>query len=360
MAYVITLEDTLEPEELQITKWRFISVAFQPISHEIRLRNAKVEFGDLVLSDTWPDEDEEDEGTDIGRIPSDWETANQLIHESFEQSRAITEISPSARAVMEREGALCNIDTGDPSEMPVHDILYCNQRNLPAEWGTLIMNMHWRSFRQSMIWHVFLHLHSKGLVDENSLILPVNVLQLSTNAMEILCLLGCFQFIRTQSHEAFFGKIPGQGVEWLTDIGWLATMILRSRAEGKTLGTIVEAIKECGMLGKLDKESLNTIKRFYPYPSLQRLFDSRDGELSVSSAGEVVPVNTVFAFWLPHGLTNNREVFAKGLNDALARAKAIEEAFVQYQNLPAGALVLNFPTLQINDGDDTSIDSDQA
>ncbi|KAJ5697600.1 hypothetical protein N7488_011284 [Penicillium malachiteum] len=123
-------------------------------------------------------------------------------------------------------------------------------------------------------------------------------------------------------------------------------MIIRSGAKGQTLRTIVKAIKESGMLGKFDKKSYDC-----PYPSLQRLFDSRDGELPVPSDGEVVPMNTVFAFWLPHGLANNPEVFAKGPNDALARAKAIEDAFTQYQSLPAEVLVVNCPTLQINGGD---------
>ncbi|KAJ6036978.1 hypothetical protein N7540_001257 [Penicillium herquei] len=272
----------------------------------------------------------------------------------------MSEISPSARAVVEREGALCNIDGRAPSEMGVCNLLYSNKMNLRTEWGTLLMNMYWRSFRQSIIWHVFLHLHSKGLVDESALILPVNVRQWSSNAMQIVILLGCFQLVKTLSNEAFFGKIPGQCVGWITDVGWLATMILRSRAEGTSLGTIIEAIKECGMLGKLEKESLNTFKRFYPYSSLQRLFDSRDGELPVPSDNRVAPFNTIFAFWLPHGLTNNRKVFEKGLNDALARAKAIEEAFIQYQSLPAKVLVSNSPALQTNGGDDTNVSSDHA
>ncbi|KAJ5697601.1 hypothetical protein N7488_011285 [Penicillium malachiteum] len=179
-----------------------------------------MEFGDLVLSDTWPDEDEEDESPNIGRIPSDWETANQLIHKFFEQSLSITEISPSARAVVEREGAFCN--SYSPPEMAVYNISYFNRRNLPTKWGTLLMNMYcqWRSFRQSIVWHVFLHLHNKGLVDERSLVLPLDVNQLSSSAMKILRLLRHFQLIKTQSMEAFSGKIPGQGVEWTTDIAW--------------------------------------------------------------------------------------------------------------------------------------------
>ncbi|KAJ5719414.1 hypothetical protein N7493_007869 [Penicillium malachiteum] len=173
--------------------------------------------------------------------------------------------------------------------------------------------------------------------------------------MEIVRLLWHFHLIKTQSMEAFSGKIPGQGVEWITDIAWSATMIIRRGAKGQALTIIVKAIRECGMLGKFDKKSYDC-----PYPSLQRLFDSRDGELPVPSDGEVVPRNTIFAFWLPHGLTNNPEVFARGLNDALARAKAIEDAFTQYQSLPAEVLVANFPTLQINGGDDPIICSDHA
>ncbi|KAJ5738572.1 hypothetical protein N7493_001727 [Penicillium malachiteum] len=58
--------------------------------------------------------------------------------------------------------------------------------------------------------------------------------------------------------------------------------------------------------------------------------------------GTTKPGDTVFAFWLSHGLTDDHNVRIERLARSNKRAQDIEEAFQQIESPPIGVIVIDF------------------
>ena len=194
----------LTPRE-PILRAQFHHMGFQP--ENMPLQN-------LLLRDNT------DEGEEQEFIPKeiDWKVANELVNETLTRTIATSDhsVTPSAMALAQTEGELCNIDKGEPSEMLIYDQLFYPNTN----WKLVLTNMYWRSFRQAAMWNVFLKLLQKGLVNTTCLEIPVNLHNVSRQSSHVSCLIGCFEVIATHSNDSMMGNIPGQNVQWTKDTNW--------------------------------------------------------------------------------------------------------------------------------------------
>ncbi|KAJ5738571.1 hypothetical protein N7493_001726 [Penicillium malachiteum] len=148
----------------------------------------------------------------------DWATAHTVVHGTFKRALAHTskDVPASAIAIAKAECSLCNVNGGFVADLQIYDQLYVEK----TDWFLVLINMYWRSLRQAAIWNVFLHLLKKHLVNTDALQLPIDIMCCSTATHWFTRFLCCFDVIVSQADEAWSGKIPGQGVEWLTDINW--------------------------------------------------------------------------------------------------------------------------------------------
>ncbi|KAJ5738298.1 hypothetical protein N7493_001453 [Penicillium malachiteum] len=192
--------------------------------------------------------------------------------------------------------------------------------------------MYWRSFRQAGIWHIYLRLLAKELVNVESLILPIDLLESSTHSHRISRLFGCFEFFAAQSEEAFLGKIPGQTDAWTVD----TMVIVRSGAD---IDSILAEVKKSEILGKLRYDKIARWRA--DYPEYDTVHDAEDRVGTISDDGQVAIHNNTFAFWLPQGLTDNLQTQNERLLRCRSRAQAIEMAFMQVETLPVGILIID-------------------
>lgn len=129
----------------------------------------------------------------------------------------------------------------------------------------------------------------------------------------------------------------------------LATMIVRSGAE---LDAVLREIKATRILGDLCHDAYNKYTRLYP--NIHVSHDPKDCEGEISSDGRVAKDDNIFAFWLPHGLTDDPEIASERLKRSSDRAWAIEKAFREVENPPVGILILDLRPVKL--GSDGSSD----
>ncbi|KAJ6031461.1 hypothetical protein N7540_002193 [Penicillium herquei] len=254
-----------------------------------------------------------------------WATAHTVVHGTFERALTNTpnDVPASAIAIVKAEGSLCDVNGGFIADMEIYAQLFVPK----TDWFLVLINMYWRALRQAAIWNVFLRLLAKDLVKIDALQLPIDITGCSTATHWFTRFLSCFDVLVSQADEAWSGIIPCQGVERLTDINWLATIMVRS---GSDLESVLEQI-----LASVEHDPQDRLGNLKP-----------DGNLN--------PGNAVFAFWLPHGLTNDHDVRIKRLTRSTQRARDIEDAFRQVESPPIGVLIIDFrsaiePTFIIQD-----------
>ncbi|KAJ5613502.1 hypothetical protein N7528_007156 [Penicillium herquei] len=268
---------------------------------------------------------------------TDWNNAMSILRDAFTRTLANNsldnDVPPSAQEVAKQEGDLCWLDSGDPTDMGIFSELWCPQPN----WRVVLTNIYWRSFRQTAIWQVYLRLLEKGIVNTESLISPIDLVKPTSNSHCISRLLGCFDFLATQSHDALLDRIPGQSCPWTADTSWIATIIVRSGAD---IDSVVAEIKASKILGELRYDRIGHWRQ--AYPEVNVLHDPQDGEGTLKEDGLPEPEHNTFAFWLPHGLTNDPQIQDERLLRCSNRAKAIQMAFAQVETLPISILILDW------------------
>ncbi|KAJ6032359.1 hypothetical protein N7540_003091 [Penicillium herquei] len=266
---------------------------------------------------------------------TDWNNATSVLHDTFTRTLARNplddDVPASALEVAKKEGDLCWLDSGDPPDMGIFNELFCPQTN----WFIVLTNMYWRSFRQTAIWEIYLRLLAKRIVNTESLVSPIDLVEATSNSHCISRLLGCFKFLATQSEEALQGKIPGQSSPWTADTRWLGTIIVRS---GSDVDSVIAEIKDSKILGELRHDKISRWRA--DYSEVNVLHNTQDGEGALEEDGLPAPENNTFAFWLPHGLTDDPQIQHERLHRCYNRAKAIETAFMQVETLPVGIIIL--------------------
>ena len=184
---------------------RFHHAGFQP--NTMPLQN-------LMLRDNSQDGDENES------LPKeiDWKAANEIVQETIARTLTASDhsVTPSAMAVAQTEGDLCNLNQGEPSEMLIYDEFFYPNTN----WKVVLANMYWRSFRQAAMWHIYLQLAEKGLVNTTCLDLPVNLHKTSEQTFHVSCLISCFEVIQQHTNDTMMGNIPCQSAQWIADINW--------------------------------------------------------------------------------------------------------------------------------------------
>lgn len=184
---------------------RFHHAGFQPDTMPLQ---------NIILRDN----SEENNDEEVRPKEIDWKAANEIVHETFARTLTTSDhsVAPSAMAVAQTEGALCNINQGEPSEMLIYDEFFYPNTN----WKIVLTNMYWRSFRQAAMWHIYLQLLRKGLVNTTCLELPIDLHETSPQTNHVSCLISCFEVIQGHLNDTMMGKIPGQSAQWVTDTNW--------------------------------------------------------------------------------------------------------------------------------------------
>ncbi|KAJ5116568.1 hypothetical protein N7456_000916 [Penicillium angulare] len=240
-------------------------------------------------------------------------------------------LPPSALATANRELSLCNTELGFPPDLGV----FTSLSTIHPEWKGILANLYWRSFRQVLMLEIFLTLLRKGLVNLECLTAPIDLYNPTTSTFDVAVAISRFSLLMEDSEKAFRGKLPLQSTEWSTDIEWLATMILRSRAD---ISDVLNVIKNLGLLGTFDKESFRENDDLYADDEI-RYDDDPTFTPSADKASSVK--NNVFGFWLPHGLSGDSSTFLSQLQQCLDRAAAIESAYKLLEPVPVGLLILS-------------------
>ncbi|BDD54705.1 hypothetical protein MAP00_000302 [Monascus purpureus] len=143
----------------------------------------------------------------------------------------------------------------------------------------------------------------------------------------VASLLWCFSFVDRDSDMIFQGKIAEQSSEWDADVDWLATIIARSGAD---LPKLFDTIRASGFLGEIIPHSLQMFKEMHPMAGISQNPHDREGKLGLNGLPE--PMNDIFGFWLPHGLSSDDEIYATQLRRCFQRFNAIERVFQEVKH----------------------------
>ncbi|PGH05607.1 hypothetical protein AJ79_06774 [Helicocarpus griseus UAMH5409] len=234
-------------------------------------------------------------------------------------------IPPSAQLVVDFELAKCDTNSGYPPDLLVFDEFYGRKPN----YRFVLRNLYWRARRQSTVWDMFELLVTRGFLNANSLCLPVNLMQPSRDVGKIRTLLLHFSLCERDCRLIYQeSSIPLQSVDWFLDIGWLATMIVRS---GVQLEKLFDTIEACDFLGHLEEDELKNFRNEYGQITINQDPNASKGLLRPD--GTVPPQETTFGFWLPHGLSSDNVKFARQLRACRQRFNRIEAAFREAEGL---------------------------
>lgn len=128
----------------------------------------------------------------------------------------------------------------------------------------------------------------------------------------------------------------------LTTENRLATMIVRS---GPDLDQVIKEISQSNILGEMCQDRYEAYSSMYP--DLQICHDPKDSEGRMNPDGCVAANDNIFAFWLPHGLTNDPKARSARLKRSSERAWAIEKAFREVETPPLDILILDIRLLHL-------------
>ncbi|KAJ5726147.1 uncharacterized protein N7483_007504 [Penicillium malachiteum] len=95
---------------------------------------------------------------------------------------------------------------------------------------------------------------------------------------------------------------------------------------GSNFASVVRAIQASGILSDVRQEKYERFQEDFSYePDIEK--DPHDRLGSLNPDGSTPPGHNVFAFWLPHGLTNDHDVRIERLSRSTQCAHDIEDAF---------------------------------
>lgn len=121
-------------------------------------------------------------------------------------------------------------------------------------------------------------------------------------------------------------------------------MIVRS---GPDLKQVLDEIGQSAILGDMCQDRYDNYTSIYP--DLEICRDPNDSEGNMNPDGTVGASDNIFAFWLPHGLTNDPESRSARLKRSSERAWAIEKAYREVESPPIGILILDLRLLNLGD-----------
>ena len=265
------------------------------------------------------------------RRQQEWPTLNPHIKLSAVVTTGTTHPStcPGASvAVVKNEAAKCDTNQGIISDLHV----YTEARQKSPNWTLLLRNLFWRAGRQSAVWDLFLVLVDRGFLSFDSVTLPIDLMNISPNTGLVVELLYCFSYVKQDMRKIQAGEIALQSAEWLADIEWLATMIVRSGAD---LYQLFETIRLSQLLGELDMKQYENFKELNPDAHLEggEREREREREGKLLPNGQVNPADNTFKFWLPHGLSADGKIRAVQIRACLDHFNAIEKAYCESEGI---------------------------
>ncbi|KAI9832645.1 MAG: hypothetical protein M1819_004230 [Sarea resinae] len=270
-----------------------------------------------------------------GRI--EWPTLNRPLMSLFRGNRSPSATDPlaysRAEAVIRAEMAKSNTRKPSISEIGIqHELLQSRRR---PDIGSLIKVLYFRARVQSAIWDLFELLHSKSIVNLESLKVPLNLEGgFSREAYSLAALLCCFKG-PLQMHE-LISECPRHMrflSPFIAPLHWLTTMIVRSSADDR-LVDVLEAIHESGFLGDVDGRALYEFVE-----EIEEVEYLREPREAMASAETAQAQQNVWGFWLPHGIgpRDNRdgspEDLAKEIQKQIGVFNEIEEAYKAFFNI---------------------------
>ncbi|TQB70591.1 hypothetical protein MPDQ_000310 [Monascus purpureus] len=236
-------------------------------------------------------------------------------HEAFMRDQLVRNMTPGGKVV---EPQFYASDDVDPLTV-LDDLIFRDKVDVVygprvaarrrIEWPAMDMDI-----RQSL---------DQDFADPNTLILASTM---SYTGL-VASLLWCFSFVDRDSDMIFQGKIAEQSSEWDADVDWLATIIARSGAD---LPKLFDTIRASGFLGEIIPHSLQMFKEMHPMAGISQNPHDREGKLGLNGLPE--PMNDIFGFWLPHGLSSDDEIYATQLRRCFQRFNAIERVFQEVKH----------------------------
>lgn len=204
--------------------------------------------------------------------------------------------------------------------------------------GAFVHALHFRGRQQMAVWNTYLALVEKGILDLKDLLVPIDLSQESTPAMDsVESLLYCVQCAWDEANAIMNDRKPYKLYYYgfFEPFKWLATMIAR-RCDSKDAEKILETIEESAFLGPRNEEAVAT----YRACSREKHWEASPREREPPPADENVACygsgKGPFGFWLPHkGFrgVDEREALVRACTDHFVRVDRIEEAAKRYFGL---------------------------
>ena len=190
----------------------------------------------------------------------------------------------------------------------------------PQQWyGDILTLMYYRGRMQSAVWDVFTILCERGMLDYRaSLQEPMDWVKASKEDQAVLGVLECFDLVTKEQEQH-----PSPFRIWspsYAPIEWLAIAIARGCSEPNLLFREIEATQ---MLGHLDTEKVE--RRSRGYPGVSWVCNP------TAAAGQQSPY---FAFWLPHGLGSNLDLYAEKIRESIKRFNQVEYWYKTWFQVP--------------------------
>ncbi|KAJ5102644.1 hypothetical protein N7532_003173 [Penicillium argentinense] len=270
-----------------------------------------------------------------------------------------TSLPSNSQAVVDSELTLVDTKAKYPPDARVFEEL---AKDAP-DCQSVLANLYWRSVRQALVWDIFQLLLHEGLVDWKCLTRPISI-PVSTHDTDVVSsFLTCFPELDMQLRfpaDPTDPQIPlqSQTDQWLSDVEWLATIIVRC---GTPLADVVTVLEKSTLVDDVDR----TRSWFWEaaHPNFRIIFkwpQERAGpENEYGYAHAPKDVNTL-GFWLPHGLSKDH--CNEQVRDCLARGAAIEKAYREAMapNLPDGLVAIDFTGIDPAVLDPSESDKDES
>ncbi|KKK26856.1 hypothetical protein ARAM_003456 [Aspergillus rambellii] len=261
----------------------------------------------------------------------EWPTTDQAILDLL-RSDSPASMTDAAKAIVDVELSKCDTRGGFRPDIHVYDQLFMKS----TDWVSILRNLYWRARRQSAVWDVFELLVMRGFIHPSCLTTPVDLQSMTRDTGIVTQLLTCFSAPLHDEDAAHQGDIPLQSTSWDVDIGWLATMIVRSGAE---LEKLLDTIHTSRFFGECLPEKLEEFKKMYPEGTAKLSLHPREREGRLGADGSIMPQDNTFGFWLPHGLTNDETLGAQ-ICQCKDRFNNIERAFREVEAISKDQLWL--------------------